>query len=163
MTTDPPDTSIEDRLRRVEDQLAIYQVIGAYGPAMDSCEYEQSVDLWLDDGVYEVGGLGVYVGHGGLRQMIDGPFHQGMVKRGSAHVLSLPYVVINGDRAVATNYGRLYACADGVFEPVRVVASRWLLRQTEKGWLIERRVNMLLNGDAAARELLARAGEGPST
>ena len=153
--------SIEDRLRRVEDQLAIYQLIAAYGPAIDACDYEQSFDLWTEDGVYEVGGLGIYEGRPGLKAMIDGPFHQGVVGGGSAHVGSLPYVIIDGDEAVATNYARLYAHKDGAFAPVRIVASRWLFKRCETGWLIERRINRLLDGSDTSRALLAAANRGP--
>lgn len=154
--------SLEARLRKVEDQMAIYQLIAAYGPAIDACDYQQSFDLWTEDGVYEVGGLGVYEGRAGLTTMINGPFHQGIVGGGSAHVGSLPFVIVEGDAAVATNYARLYAHKDGAFTPIRIVASRWQFRRTEKGWLIERRINRLLNGHADARALLASANQGPS-
>lgn len=161
MTTRTASASLEARLRHVEDQLAIYQVIAAYGPAIDACDHRQSFDLWTEDGVYDVGGLGVYEGRAGLTTMIDGPFHQDVVGGGSAHVGSLPYVIVEGDAAVATNYARLYAHRDGAFAPVRIVASRWHFRRTERGWLIERRINRLLDGDADARALLAAANKGP--
>jgi ketosteroid isomerase-like protein len=161
MTNETGSAAFEARLRQVEDQLAIYQLIAAYGPAIDACEYQQSFDLWTEDGVYEVGGLGIYEGRTGLTTMIDGPFHQGVVGGGSAHVGSLPFVIVEGDAAVATNYARLYAHQDGAFTPVRIVASRWHFRRTDKGWLIERRINRLLNGGADARALLAAANKGP--
>jgi hypothetical protein len=154
--------STEARLRLIEDHLAIYQLVAAYGPGIDSLDFEQSKELWTEDGVYDLEGIGVYEGASGLRAMLDRPFSQKVLKGGSAHVLSLPYVIVEGDRAAATNYGRIYVPEDGCYAPVRVVATRWSLIRTENGWRIERRVNRLTNGNDPARALLAAFSRGPS-
>ncbi len=157
-----PQKSLEERVRALEDQHAIYQLISAYGPAADSCNMADIARIWREDGVYEIGGIGVFEGHAGLKEAFDGAFHQGIVKDGSAHASSLPHVVIDGDRATATHYGTLYAHRDGKFSCIRVIASRWLLVRTEaKGWQIARRTNMLLDGGEGARKLLSEAMKGP--
>lgn len=153
--------SIETRLRAIEDRLEIYNVVSAYGPAVDSLDVEANEKLWAEDGVYDVGGLGLYEGHAGLRAMIEGEFHQNVVRNGSGHVLSLPHVVIEGDKAVATNYGTLFSGRDGGFQLVRLIVSRWHLSRRGSGWVIDRRTNVLLDGNPAGRALLAQAGTGP--
>ena len=45
--------ALEARVRLLEDQLAIYQVMAAYGPAADAGATDQAVALWTDDGTYD--------------------------------------------------------------------------------------------------------------
>lgn len=153
--------ALERRLRAVEDRLSIYNLISAYGPAVDSCSIESNASLWAEDSVYEVGGLGVYAGHQGLREMIEGSFHQEVTSGGSGHVLSLPHVHLDGDRAVATNYGKLFVHRDGAFTLRRLVVSRWELERRDGVWKIRRRTNALLDGSPEGKALLARTLEGP--
>src|SRR6476646_5003358 len=44
--------ALEARVRLLEDQLAIYQVMAAYGPAADAGATDQAVALWTEDGIY---------------------------------------------------------------------------------------------------------------
>jgi ketosteroid isomerase-like protein len=153
---------LEERLRKVEDLLAIYQLMSAYGPAADSCNMADIARIWTEDCIYEIGGLGEFKGHAGLQQAFDGEFHQSIIKGGSAHAATMPHVIVDGDAASATHYGTLFTHEVGEFTCRRVIASRWLfVRTSEKGWQIKRRTNVLLDGNAEARQLLARAMEGP--
>lgn len=88
--------------------------------------------------------------------MLEGELHQSLIAGGSAHVLSLPYVVVEGDEAVATNYGRVYVPKPDGFGIFRTIASRWEFERRAGGWECVRRINELLDGCAEARELLAR-------
>lgn len=162
MTDQTRATTVEERLRAIEDRLEIYNVVSAYGPAVDSLNVEGNAVLWAEDGVYQVDGLGDYEGHDGLKAMIDGDFHQNVVRNGSGHILSLPHVLIDRDKAVATNYGTLFSGEGGEFKLVRLIASRWYLSRRGASWVIDRRTNFLLDGRQAGRDLLARAAEGPS-
>lgn len=151
--------TLEERVQRIEDQMTIYQVISAYGPSADACNMDAIKQLWHEDCVYEIGGLGSYHGHAGMAEAFAGEFHQDKVKYGSGHASTLPYVVIEGDRAVATHHGTLFAHRDNQFQLIRLIASKWQLVRTPGkglGWQILRRTNHLLNGDAAARELFSR-------
>ena len=156
--------NFEDRLRRVEDMLAIQQLIASYGPAADSCNTELLERIWAKDAIYDVGGLGLYVDHAGLRTAYDGEFHQDIVAHGSSHASTMPYIVIDGDRASATHYGTLFTQRDGAFKLNRLIASRWILRRTADGaWEVESRTNRLLDGGDQAKDLLKRVEEGPSS
>ena len=66
------------------------------------------------------------------------------------------YLVVDGDRAVATAYAQLCRADGENFRVWRVTATRWELVRTDDGWQVEQRVNRLLDGDEAARELLRR-------
>jgi hypothetical protein len=50
--------SIERRLRALEDQIAIYQVVCGYGYAIDGCDASMVGSLYAEDGVYAVGDRG---------------------------------------------------------------------------------------------------------
>ena len=149
-------SSMEERLGRIEDQLEIYQLISKYGPSVDSGSFQDAADLWTDDGVYEIPGVGSFSGHDGIFSLLEADLHQKLIHGGSAHVLSLPYVTIDADTAVATNYGRVYTPnADG-FGIFRAIAIRWEFVRTETGWRCVRRINQLLDGRQEARDLLAQ-------
>jgi hypothetical protein len=155
----PTTGSLEERLQRVEDQLAIYQVISAYGPSADATNMEVIKQLWHEDGIYDVDGHGYLVGHDGLQQGFDAEFHQTLVAHGAGHASTLPHVLINGDRAVATHHGTLFEHKDGRFELIRLIASRWELSRTPDetfGWRVTKRTNRLLDGSQPALELFGR-------
>jgi len=148
--------SLETRIRYIEDMLAIYQLISAYGPAVDSGSLKEAAELWTEDGVYDIPGIGTFLGRTGIVEMLEGPLHQSLIHGGSAHILSQPHVTISGDKAVATHYGRVYTPKENSFGLFRVIATRWELVRTENDWKCERRINCLLDGRAESRALLAQ-------
>jgi hypothetical protein len=160
--------AMEAELRRVRDQLEIYQLTAAYGPAADSGDSQATAQLWTEDGEYDWGrgktapGVGMAEGTAGgargraqIAQMVDGPFHQQVIGQGAAHTLSLPHVVVRGDTAVSTSYVCVYAREGDAWRPWRVSASHFHWVRDPDGWKIKRRLNRSLNGSAEARELLA--------
>jgi hypothetical protein len=60
--TDDRIAALERRVRALEDQLAIGQLIATYGPAVDSESAGAVGELWSADGVYDPGGVSPYVG-----------------------------------------------------------------------------------------------------
>lgn len=162
MPRPPSGKTIEERLDQIEDYIEIMQLLCAYGPAADATHWELIKEIWSEDCVYEIGGLGVYHGHDGLSQAFFGDFHQGLMQSGSGHVSSMPHLVIDGDRATATHHGTLYKQIDGKFPVVRLVASRWELERRDGRWVVTRRTNELLQENDRARALLARVKEGPA-
>jgi hypothetical protein len=163
--------ALETRLRDLEDQIAIYQLMSAYGPLVDSGDAEATAALWIEDGVYDWGGgpkpaegtpmkegaAGAAYSQAAIADMVRGLYHQEIIQGGAGHVIGLPHIVIDGDTAIATSYSRLYRRDGDNFRTWRVGANRWEFVRTPDGWRIKQRINRVLNGDAEARELL-RAG-----
>jgi hypothetical protein len=155
------DRSIEERLREVEDRLAIYQLIATYGPAVDSQSKELVGSLWTEDGFYET--IFRMEGRAEVERMVVTDPHASLVANGVGHVQAMPHVTIDGDTAVATLHTILFLRdepADG-FRVWRVAASRWELVREPDGWRITGRTNKLLDGTDEAKELFRRGFDEP--
>ena len=157
---------LERRVQLLEDHIALYQALSTYGPSVDSMEVDEALQLWTEDGVYDLGdgfpeledGRGtLYLnGREEIRQMLEGPIHaEGFVKQGCAHIMSVPLLKIEGDRAIGIGYHRLYADGDDGARVARLNASRWEWQRQESGeWKAVRRTHRLLDGREAGRALL---------
>jgi hypothetical protein len=161
--------ALETRLKELEDQVAIYQLMSAYGPLVDSGDAQATSKLWVADGVYDWGGgstppapdvpvkegaVGAAYGRGAIAGMVRGPYHQEIIHGGAGHVIGLPHIVLKGDTAVATSYSRLYRRDGDNFRVWRVGANRWEFVRTPDGWRVKMRINRVLDGAEEPRALL---------
>lgn len=157
------ETSVEARLRAIEDRLAIYQVICGYGYAVDGLNGEAVGSCYVEDGIYAVGDIGAFEGRDSIAAITRDPGHLKLVEAGCAHMSSLPHVVIDGDRATATCHTMLARHGENGFFIGRLSASRLeLAREAQGVWKIVHRQNYMLNGDPAGPALLGRLKEGPA-
>jgi hypothetical protein len=158
--------ALEAKVRELEDQVALYQLMSAYGPLVDSGDAAATAALWTEDGVYDWGGgpqssakegpAGAAYSRAAIADMVRGPYHQEIIQTGAGHVIGLPHLRIDGDTAVGTSYSRLYRSDGDNFRTWRVGANRWEFIRTADGWRVKQRINRVLNGDAEARALLRR-------
>jgi hypothetical protein len=144
---------LETRLRLIEDRQAITQVIASYGPTVDTNDGEAVRALFSEDGSYELQGW--TFSHATMHETVLTDLHRRYVAAGSAHIMSLPRVEVNGDVAVAINYSCVVIAEGDRFVIDRCAANRWDLVRAGDGWKVRRRVNRLTNGTAEARALLA--------
>ncbi|MEU6379144.1 nuclear transport factor 2 family protein [Streptomyces sp. NPDC046909] len=145
------------RVRALEDQLEITQLVARYGPAVDSGSGEAAAALWTEDGTFDVAGHLRMKGRDDIVAMVHGAGHQSLVRAGCAHVLTVPHIVVDGDRATGRSYAlniRWDPAADG-FRVARVSANTWRWVRTEQGWRVEERVNANLDGSAEHSRMLA--------
>lgn len=156
--------SIDERLRAVEDRLAIYQVIPAYGYAIDGCDSDAVAGLYAEDGVYAVGDFGTFEGRSAIAGLSASDGHLALVAAGCGHVSTVPHIVLEGDRAAATCHTMVVHGDGGDGYVVgRLSASRIeLSRHTDGQWRIDHRQNYLLRGDGLGSSLLARVQEPPT-
>jgi ketosteroid isomerase-like protein len=155
-------SAINRRLQALEDQIAIYQVVCGYGYAVDGCNTEAVASLYAEDGVYAVADMAPFVGRERIAAITQDSGHHGLVNGGCAHMSSLPHIIIDGDRAVATCHTMVLRNGEESFYVFRLSASRLQLsRKPEGGWQIDHRQNYLLDGDKGGPALLARLQEGP--
>jgi len=145
------------RVRALEDQVEIMQLVAQYGPAADSGAAEAAAGLWTDDGIFDVAGNFELRGREAIAGMLGGPGHQGLIANGAAHVLTVPHIVIEGDEATGRSYALniRWDAAASRFLVGRVSANTWRWTRTGQGWRVAERVNANLDGTPEHRRLLA--------
>lgn len=153
--------TIEERLLELEDRQAIYQVVCGYGYSVDGCNAESVGDRYTENGVYAVGDMPSWVGREAVAGITASPGHLKLVGAGCAHMSTLPFVVIEGDRAVATCHTMVPMHGENGFFIGRLSASRIeLVREGDGAWRITHRQNYMLDGKPEGPALLARLNEG---
>jgi ketosteroid isomerase-like protein len=156
--------SIEQRLQALEDREAIRQVVCGYGYAVDGLNAEAVGSFYVDEGIYAVGDIGRIEGRATIEAITRDPGHLAYVAAGCAHISTAPYVVLDGDHAVATCHTMVNMHGENGFFIGRLSASRIeLARQTDGRWKIVFRQNWMLDGNPAGSQLLGRLNEGPTT
>jgi hypothetical protein len=152
--------ALEARIKLLEDQVAIYQLMAGYGPAADSGSTARATSLWAEDGVYDLHSR-VMTGRAEIARELEGDWHQGLIAQGSGHIVSMPHVTIDGDQAVATCHSRLYRREGDDYRVISVSANRWEFVRDARGWQVKRRISRRLDGSEASHALLAGAGQRP--
>jgi uncharacterized protein (TIGR02246 family) len=160
MTVEERLAALEQRLHRVEDELAISRLMASYGPLVDAGDAAAVADLWTEDGQYEVEGWHMR-GRTDVAAMVQSPAHQGLIGAGSAHFLAPVWVDVDGDQAVAVCESILIRHSDdGGYRVWRAGANHVTLRRTAGGWRIVKRTSRALDGSQEARDLLAAGATG---
>lgn len=155
--------TLEQRLQELEDREAIRQAVCGYGYAMDGCNAPEVGSFYTEDGVYAVGDIGAFEGREAVEAITRRPTHLALVAAGCAHISTPPYIVLEGDEAIATCHTMVPSHGENGFFVGRLSASRiHLKRQADGGWRIQHRQNWLLDGNPAGPAMLARLKEGPS-
>jgi uncharacterized protein (TIGR02246 family) len=145
------------RLRRLEDDRDIRQLIASYGPAVDAGDADAAARLWATDGVYDVDGWRME-GRADVHAMVSSPAHQNLVAKGCCHFLGPCVVTVTGDEAVAVCES-LVLIRDGDGDGYRVwraTAHHFALRRIDGQWQIATRTSRVLDGNPDARALLTK-------
>ena len=146
--------ALERQVAALEDREAIRSLIATYGPLADCGAADAIAALWTADGTYEVVGFATARGRAEIAALIEGPTHRALMAGGCAHLLGPVAIDLAGDTATARGHSVVLHWTGAAFEVLRVAANRWTLARIEGRWQVTRRDNALLQGDAAARELL---------
>jgi hypothetical protein len=163
--------TLEQRLRAIEDHLQIYNLIASHPPSADTGADYYAEAVYAEDGVFDRGAhLPGASGNKAIGAMVKTPAHQEAIAGGIAHFTGLPYIKLDGDRAVVTSYLQILTprkSGESVEVPNhgtsrgyhihRVVTNRWELARTEAGWRIKRRTLRLVDGSEPSREILRDA------
>jgi hypothetical protein len=169
MTTQPNNNALEDRLRAVEDTLAIYHLIASHPPAADTGTETYYRNAFMPDGEIDLGTKKA-TGNEAIGAVVRTPAHQAAIAVGLCHFAGLPRVELNGDTAVAISYLQVLT-PNRQAEPVelsghgessgyrihRLGANRWDLKRTKDGWKVARRAYRLLDGNEDAPKMLRQA------
>ena len=165
-----PQPTLEQRLRLVEDKLAIYQLIASHPPAADTGNESYYRNAFTADGTVDLGGGKGATGNEAIGAIVARPEHRAAIAGGLCHFAGLPRVEIDGDTAVAISYLQILTPHRGAppvevpghgatpgFRIHRAGCNRWDLVRTADGWKVKRRALRPLDGGKDASELLTGA------
>ena len=170
---DEDSSTLEQRLRTIEDRLAIYNLIAAHPPSADTGAGEYTASVWTEDGVFDRGAeFSRPTGPAAIAGTSTSVEHHRAIEQGIAHFTGLPYVRVSGDTAFAISYIQIlvpdrvgpvfqvpnHGSSQG-FHVHRVAANRWEFVRTAAGWKIRRRTVRSLDGSPPARKILRGALE----
>jgi uncharacterized protein (TIGR02246 family) len=136
--------TMEQRLQRVEDELAIRRVLVDYAATQDARDYAGYAALFAKDGEW-VNGKTVHKGRAAIQKMLVDLYGEpppGYVNSESYHITSNPQINVDGDRATARSR-HLLVMRGPRGEPTPALAGRYedeLIREDGQ-WKILRRVD----------------------
>ncbi len=162
--------TLEDRVRAIEDQLEIYNLIASHPPSADTGADYYTRAVYTEDGVFDRGPHPGGAGNEAIAAVGKTPAHQAAISGGLAHFCGLPHIELDGNRAAVTSYLQIlmpdpngtpvelsnHGTSRG-FRIHRVAANRWELVRTAEGWKIKRRTLRPLDGSEPARQILRQA------
>lgn len=94
-------TSLEARLKRLEDVEEIRRVIMDYGRFLDARDFKAYANLFAENGTWE-GGFGTFTGRKEIEEKIGGAIGgAGAMSRPNYHLMSSPEIDVDGDAARA--------------------------------------------------------------
>ncbi len=139
-------------MARLEDERAVIDLLTRYGFAVDSNDPTATASMYGEGCVVEIDGDDRIRGPEDMAAMVQGKGHQSLLPN-CAHQMGPFSVRVDGDRATATGYGRVYLrTADG-FDIWRVSAGRWELERRDGRWQVTHRATRAI-GSAEAQQLL---------
>lgn len=143
--------ALEARVRELEDERAIREVLARYGFTADTCRDEAYVDLYTDDGAIDLviadqqmyPGVVRFEGKDELRRFIADPgaHHRPGFYGRSMHLMGNNVAMrVEGDRAVANSYSMtMQADPEQVVDILSVANNQWQLERVDGRWLIKER------------------------
>jgi hypothetical protein len=164
-------STLEQRVRAIEDRLEIYNLVAGHPPSADTGADYYTEAVYAEDGVFDRGvNLSGAVGNKAIAAIVKTPAHEAAIAGGLAHFAGLPSVRLNGDDAVVISYLQILTpnkSGEAIEVPNhgtsrgyhihRVVTNRWELKRTASGWKITRRTIRLVDGSEPSRDILRGA------
>ena len=148
--------ALETRLRAAEDQLEIIGLINTYGPLVDSGESQAATHLWIEGGVYDMGGVARKTAYDEIAAVYDSEGHQNLIHTGCSHLTATPRITVNGDEAEAVAYSYVVLREGDRWFLWRASINHWTLIRTPEGWRIVERYNRTLDGSEDSHDTMRR-------
>lgn len=138
----PDMNQLEQRVRQLEDQEEIRQVLVRYGEYLDARDYAAYASLFASDGNW-TGGFGTATGPAEIEALLEenlGRVEPGFVNKSNFHLMTTMVVHVNGDTATA-NSRYTFFTANAESRPNVLLAGRYVdaLVRENGAWKIKRR------------------------
>ena len=152
----PTIADLAARVQLLEDEREITRVLTRYGFAVDIGDADATAGIYTDDTMIDLGLTSRFHGSDGARQLVLDERHQEIVGR-CAHTMG-PFVVdvdVDGDRATATGYVRVYISDPDMRNPRlwRIGYTKLELRRSGRTWQIAERLSRSVGAEDGAEVL----------
>ena len=148
--------ALEQRLQIAEDQLEIIRLVTSYGPLVDSGESMPAAKLWIDGGIYDIGGRHRVPAPDEIAAIYDSEGHQDLINTGCSHLTATPRITVSGDTAQAVAYSFVVLKEGERWYLWRASINHWDLVRTTDGWRIKERYNRVLDGSRESHDTMRR-------
>ena len=152
--------ALEARVVAAEDQLAIQNLLMAYGPLVDSATGAPAGKLWVEGGGYNFtlpdGGSKRLSAPDEIAAMYAWQGHLDLVNTGCAHLTAPPRISVRGDEAEAVGYSVVILKEGDRWFLWRAAVNHWTLARTADGWRIIERFNRALDGSPESHEVMRK-------
>lgn len=137
-------TALEERVRVLEGQEEIRQVLIRYGEYLDARDYAGYASLFAREGMW-TGGFGSATGPAGIQAMLEknlGKPEPGFINKTNFHLMTTEVVKIDGDKATARSR-YLFLTATPENRPQVLLAGRYVDQFVRENgvWKIYRRTS----------------------
>jgi len=154
---------LEFRQAILEDQEKIRRCLARYGYNADLGRSEAWVDVWTEDGLYDLGNVRL-AGKAELRGMITSPTHQHKleIENRSFHSVFNLFIEIEGQTAWAEGYSIVFVRRPEGVTPFTAGYNHWDFAREGDGWLMTRRLRRPLGGDEWGGETIKSYLDAPA-
>jgi uncharacterized protein (TIGR02246 family) len=111
--------SLEARVERLEDLLAINQLFIDYGEYLDAGDFEAYAQLFAEDGQVRLGPMGTATGRAEIQALMTAALGARIGE--TFHIVSSPRIALDGDRATSTVMWSVASLADDGLARVTMV------------------------------------------
>jgi uncharacterized protein (TIGR02246 family) len=130
--------SVEARITRLEDLMAINQLFIDYGEHLDSGDFAAYASLFATDGEVLLGPMGRAKGRAAIEELMTSMLADDVGK--TYHIVSSPRVALDGDRASSTVMWSVAVMADDGLARISMVGHHIdQLVKTDGCWFFQRR------------------------
>ena len=132
------DMTLDDRVRRLEDLLAIQQLFIDYGEHLDAGDFAAYAQLFAEDGEVLLGPMGRATGRAEIQELMTRTLADRVGT--TFHIVTSPRVALDGDRATSTVMWTVVGTGEADALAVPMVGHHLDdLVRTPDGWRFQRR------------------------
>ena len=127
----------------LEDREEVRMLHARYCLTIDTGRYEEWIDTFTEDGIFESPRFGKHTGREGLRKF-TALYKESLGGARVLHVVANPSFELDGSSGTGTSYLLYYHCKDGRVQQSTVGYYTDKLRKTDAGWrFVSRQVTIL--------------------
>jgi 3-phenylpropionate/cinnamic acid dioxygenase small subunit len=122
----------------LEDREELRELYARYAATIDNGQFEEWIDCFTEDGIFESTRFGRHVGREGLRRFTQ-IYRESLGGAQVRHILTNLMLQIENDHGIGSCYLTYYHCKDGRVQQSAVGRYRDTLRKSGGRWLFASR------------------------